>query len=147
MSRNGQFGLALLLYLSPTLSWSQTADPPMPTREDIKRLQSVSDGYVRIVVRSLQWQSPSSQECTGARARIDSMAQAIPGADQIPAEIKNPFAPDQPAKPATPEILLEIYQRMEENTMARHAIVSQQIYEAVRNDCLIIPSSPPANPR
>lgn len=74
------------------------------------------------------------------------MAQPIPGADQIPAETKSPFAPDQPAKPITPEILLEIYQRTEENTMARHAIVSEQIYAAVRNDCLVIPDTPPANP-
>ena len=139
-------GLALLFALSPTLSESQTADPPMPTREDIKRLQSVSDGYVRIVVQSLQWKSPATQECIGARARIDSMAQPIPGADQIPAETKSPFVPDQPAKPITPEILLEIYQRTEENTMARHAIVSEQIYEAVRNDCLVIPDTPPAPP-
>lgn len=118
--------LTLLAAGLPILTQAQVSESPMPTKESIDRLLQASDRYVRVIARALNWQAPATKECESARLRIESMAK--------------PFLRPNAAVPLdTPQALLELHQRTEENTMARHVMFSREVYEAVRQECLIFP--------
>jgi hypothetical protein len=117
--------LTLLAAGLPVLAEAQVAEPT-PTKESATRILEASDGYVRVIARALKWKAPTTQGCQRARLWIEDMAKPLP-------------RPKPAVALDTPQDVLELYQRAEENTMARHAMFSRQVYEAVRQSCLVFP--------
>jgi hypothetical protein len=110
----------------PMIANAQGTEQESPTKESVSRLLDASNGYVRMIVDALRWKAPATQVCAQMREFIERLAQ--PMLDQ-----------PQSAGPLTPELLLEKYQQIEENTMARHALFSHRIYDAIVSGCLIVP--------
>jgi hypothetical protein len=132
MSRSSFVKLAVLLTMFSALAIAQTDAPATPTKESIARLQGLSYGYMRLVVRALAWKAPATKACTEMRAWVESMAQPT-------------SFPGQIVEPITPQTLLEIYQQSEEDDMRRLALFSRTIYDLIRQGCLAVP--PPAVPK
>lgn len=105
---------------------AQPAPAPRPTVESTNRLVDLSNRYVRLVLGSLNWKAPATQACAIVRMRIESASTMIQPLPSGPAATTGPPP-------------LEGLQRIEENTMGRHAMLTRAVYEAVAQDCLQLP--------
>ena len=125
MSKNKLLGLWVFVTL-PLIANAQIKEQESPTKENISRLLDASNGYVRVIVNALRWKVPATRVCSQMREVIERLAQPI--LDQPP-----------PARPLTQELLLQRYQQLEEDTMARHALFSHRTYDAIVSGCLVVP--------
>lgn len=119
-------GLGIVLAgLATSPCRAQGDAPGAPTQEEIIKLHRDSESYVRIVARALQWAANPAEACTRLRQQIGQLVAPAPHQSSMPLE--------------TPEALLQAYQRLEENLLARHALFSRSVYDAVRLGCLLTP--------
>lgn len=73
---------ALSSTMFSALAIAQTDAPATPTKESIARMQDLSYGYMRLIVRALAWKAPATKARTEMRAWVESMAQpTLPSSD------------------------------------------------------------------
>ena len=145
MNRRARHMLTKLSFVITAVFSTHVSAVPMPNRADIKRLEVASNNYVLVFVQSLRWKEVASQACANNRVRIESIARPTSGyGAQLETDVW--LTGENQGQPVTPDALLGMFQRTEENTMVRHAWLSREIYDAVLNECFLIsaPTGAPA---
>ncbi len=116
-----------LLFASVTVR-GQSASSAAPTYESIVSLIETANGYVRLVADALVWKSPSTDQCSERRSRIEGIAKG---------RLLGP-----PPGELSQKALQAMYARAEDNTMSTLAMFSREVYEVVRLGCLVVPKRP-----
>jgi hypothetical protein len=108
------------------------------TLADARRLIKNSNAFSQALASSLRWRDPAPQHCTEMREHLAATAQPVADlSDPLIAPGAQPFGSAAPINEAQRQrIEIEMIQRTEENCLARHAIMTELIFEAVSAGCL-----------